>query len=255
MAEVAEVAEVWYAAYGSNMCAARFACYVAGGRPVGGTRVYPGCRDRRMPERSVGVLLPGQLYFAGESRVWGGGMAFYDPLAPGELPARAYLVRVSQFADIVAQEMHRVPGEGAAAPGADLDLRMVLATGRAVIGLGRYETLVCSGTLDRRPVLTFTAPGPVPEPAPGPVAEPAPGPVPNPAPGPVPNPAPGPVTGRDGAAPLARPAAGYLRQLAAGLREAHGWGTGRAASYLASRPGARGAWTAAEIAEAVDGTG
>ena len=214
--------EVWYAAYGSNMSAARFRCYLVGGRPVGGARVYPGCRDRRMPRRSAGVVLPGQLYFAGESRVWGGGMGFYDPLDPGEMPARAYLVTVSQFADVVAQEMHRDPEPGPGrgqgrGPGPGIDLREVLRSGRAVLGPGRDETLVCPGTLDRRPVLTFTAPG------------------------------------RSGAAEWAPPSAGYLRQLAAGLREAHGWGVDRAAAYLASRPGARGAWTAAGIAEAVCG--
>jgi len=209
---VTVVGQIWYAAYGSNMCAARFACYIVGGRPFGAARVYPGCRDRRLPGRSVPVVLPGQLYFAGESLVWGGGMGFYDPLAPGELPARAYLVTVSQFADIAAQEMHRRPGAGA---GAGIDLREALATGRAVLGPGRYETLICPGTLDGRPVLTFTAPG------------------------------------RSGAAGYAPPSAGYLRQLAAGLREAHGWGPDRAAAYLASRPGARGAWTAAAIAAAV----
>ena len=202
--------KVWYAAYGSNMCAARFGCYLTGGRPVGGARLYPGCRDRRPPERAVGVLLPGQLYFAGESQVWGGGMGFYDPLDPGELPARAYLVTVSQFTDIAAQEMHRVPGVDA-----DLDLRAVLGTGRAAFGPGRYETLVCPGSLAGRPVLSFTAPW------------------------------------RSASAELAGPSAGYLRQLAAGLREAHGWGARRAAAYLAARPGACGAWTAAEIAEVV----
>ncbi len=205
---------VWYAAYGSNMCAARMACYVLGGRPVGGARVYPGCRDRRLPERAVGVVLPGRLYFAGESSVWGGGMGFYDPSEPGWMPARAYLLTVSQFADIAAQEMHREPG-----PGAELDLRAVLAEGRAVLGPGRYETLVCPGTLEGRPVLTFTAPG------------------------------------RSAGAELARPSAGYLRQLAAGLGEGQGWGVDRAAEYLASRPGARGGWTAAEIAAVVRGDG
>ena len=214
---------VWYAAYGSNMCAARMACYIVGGRPVGGARVYPGCRDRRLPERAVGVVLPGQLYFAGESTVWTGGMGFYDPFDPGWMPARAYLLTVGQFADVAAQEMHRAPGPAAAAAGAGeraepepgLDLRAVLADGRAALGPGRYETLVCAGTLERRPVLTFTAPG------------------------------------RSAGAGLGRPSAGYLRQLAAGLWEAHGWGPARAAAYLAARPGACGGWTVAEITRAL----
>ncbi|WP_344461527.1 histone deacetylase [Kitasatospora kazusensis] len=129
----------------------RLACYLAGGRPEGAVRGFPGCRDRRPPVRTVPLLLPGRLYFALESRVWTGGMGFYDPLDPGEMPACAYLLTAGQFCDVAAQEMHRPPG-------ADLDLGEVLATGRARFGPGRYETLVCPGGLDGYPVLTFTAP-------------------------------------------------------------------------------------------------
>lgn len=43
------------------------------------------------------------------------------------------------------------------------------------------------------------------------------------------------------------PTAPYLTMLGNGLREAHGWSAGRAASYLAGRPGAHGAWTARDI--------
>lgn len=142
---------VWYAAYGSNMHSARLAHYLRGGRPVGGSRTYPGCRDRRLPSRAIPVMLPGELYFALVSSVWGGGMGFYDPEQTNEVPARAYLVSAEQFSDIAAQEMHRCPG-------ADLDLAPVLASGRDRLGPGRYETLVCPGEIDGHPVLTFTAP-------------------------------------------------------------------------------------------------
>ncbi|MEY9965649.1 hypothetical protein ABIA33_003695 [Streptacidiphilus sp. MAP12-16] len=212
---------VWYAAYGSNMHVDRLAYYLAGGRPPGGARTYPGCRDPRRPERMVPVMLPGQLYFALESATWTGGMGFYDPFDPGEMPARAYLLTVSQFSDIAAQEMYRDPGE-------DLDLSGVLATGRATLGEGRYETLVrprlldghvdghvdghADGRLDGRPVLTFTAPW------------------------------------RRAEAWLNRPSAAYLRNLATGLRESHRWSTERIAQYLAARPGAAGQWSMADIA-------
>jgi hypothetical protein len=143
---------VWYVSYGSNMHLARLRCYLVGGRaPEGGGREYPGCRDPRMPERSVGVELPGTVYFATRSPVWGGGRAFYDPQAPGRVWARAHLVTVSQFSDIAAQEMYAVPGR-------DLDLTRVLAEGRDRLGPGRYETLVHAGDLDGLPLLTFTAP-------------------------------------------------------------------------------------------------
>ncbi|MFF2123485.1 histone deacetylase [Kitasatospora sp. NPDC058184] len=148
---VASTDLVWYAAYGSNMHADRLSYYIRGGRPPGSTRTYPGCRDRRLPEQQIPVLLPGQTYFALTSAVWGGGMAFYDPVQSDETPARAYLITRQQFSDIAAQEMHRPPS-------ADLNLAPVLADGHDQLGPGRYETLVCPGMIDDAPVLTFTAP-------------------------------------------------------------------------------------------------
>jgi hypothetical protein len=72
-------------------------------------------------------------------------------MLPGTAAARAYLITVEQFADIVAQEMHREPG-------ADLDLAPVLASGRHELGPGRYETLLHVDEVDGYPVLTFTSP-------------------------------------------------------------------------------------------------
>ncbi|AWK09487.1 histone deacetylase [Streptomyces spongiicola] len=144
-------AVVWYTAYGSNTHPERLSHYLAGGRPRGAARTYPGCRDPRPPAASVPVEVPGALYFATRSPVWRGGRAFYDPAAAGTVLARAYLVTAAQFSDILAQEMYREPG-------ADLDLSEALARGRVELGSGRYETLVCPGVLDGVPVLTFTAP-------------------------------------------------------------------------------------------------
>lgn len=145
------VDRVWYAAYGSNMSRARFEFYLNGGRPPGGARSYPGCRDGVLAGDSVPVVMAGQVYFALESAVWGGGMAFYDPGAAGVAAGRAYPVSPGQFSDVVAQEMHRVPS-------GDVDLSAVLSTGRAALGPERYETLVYVGDIEDRPVLTFTAP-------------------------------------------------------------------------------------------------
>lgn len=142
---------VWYAAYGSNMNPDRLRCYLAGGRPPGAARSFPGCRDASPPPRSVAVHLPGQVYFATESPVWTGGRGFYDPDADGVAWAVAHLLTREQFSDIVAQEMRREPG-------ADLDLTGALDGGRVATGPGRYETVVCPGVLDGVPVLTFTAP-------------------------------------------------------------------------------------------------
>ncbi|MFJ8475654.1 histone deacetylase [Kitasatospora sp. NPDC094011] len=142
---------LWYAAYGSNLHAARFACYLYGGRPEGAALACPGCRDRRPPRATAALTLPGTLYFAGSSPTWGGATASYDPAGPGPVPARGYLLTLGQFSDVAAQEMHRPPG-------ADLDLTRVLATGRDRAGPGRYETLLRVGSLGGRPVLTFTSP-------------------------------------------------------------------------------------------------
>ena len=46
----------------------------------------------------------------------------------------------------------------------------------------------------------------------------------------------------------AAPSAPYLRWIAAGLRESHGWDAERIADYIAEAPGAKGAWTRSEIA-------
>ncbi|MFE2756192.1 histone deacetylase [Actinosynnema sp. NPDC059335] len=193
---------VWYVAYGSNLHAERFGCYLAGGTPVGATRGYPGCRDTSPPLATRAVEIPGGIYFATESPVWLGGRAFYDPDLPGTAAARAYLVTAAQFADVAAQEMYRDPG-------ADLDLTVVLADGRHVLGPGRYETLLRLGEHDGHPALTFTAPW--------------------------------------SAADVAhtKPSAGYLTMLATGLVEAHGWPVDRVADHLARRTPF---WTAADIA-------
>lgn len=142
---------VWYVSYGSNMCADRFRYYLVGGRPPGSSRAYPGARDHGPPRADKAMWLPGGIYFATESRVWGGGRAFYDSALGGKAAARAYLITAEQFFDTAAQEMYREPG-------ADLDISHIAAAGRIQIGPGRYETLLYVGLDDHAPMLTFTAP-------------------------------------------------------------------------------------------------
>ncbi|GGU23610.1 histone deacetylase [Streptomyces lavendofoliae] len=204
--------EVWYTSYGSNTHTDRLAHYIAGGTPPGGARSCPGCRDRRPPAASVPVELEGALYFATESPVWTGGRAFYDPYAEGRVLARAHRITAGQFADIAAQEMYRAPG-----PDTALDLTGVLRDGRAVLGGGRYETLVRPGTLDGLPMLTFTAPWRLHDVA------------------------------------WNSPSAGYLRHLAAGLLAAGAWDADTVAAYLASRPGAAGHWTPRAVRDLIVG--
>ncbi|ACY97462.1 MULTISPECIES: hypothetical protein [Thermomonospora] len=142
---------VWYVAYGSNLARERFQCYLAGGRPEGAARHYTGCRDATPARAERALTLPGGIYFAHTSQTWGGGMAFYDPQLPARTAARAYLLTVGQFADVLAQEMRRRVG-------ADLDLSEALRTGRQRLGPGRYETILRVGECDGHPMLTFTAP-------------------------------------------------------------------------------------------------
>lgn len=144
---------VWYVSYGSNMAASRLRYYLTGGTPPGARRPHPGARDPRRPRAARGISIPGEVYFARRSSLWGGGIAFFDPDAPGVTAARAHLMSLGQFSDIAAQEMRRVPGR-------DLDLTRALANGRDELGPGWYDTLLHLGDLDGMPLLTFTAPGP-----------------------------------------------------------------------------------------------
>ncbi len=140
---------VWYVAYGSNMSAARFGCYVSGGRPPGARRTYLGCRDQSPPRRDVGIRLAGGLSFAGESTVWGGGIAFYDPRAANELAGRAYLLTFGQLSDVVAQETRR-----------PVESDLVLEDGvdrRWRVSSYVYETLLHVDDRDGVPMFTITS--------------------------------------------------------------------------------------------------
>lgn len=95
--------------------------------------------------------MAGRLVFAWESPTWGGGIAFHEPAGDGEVLARAYLVTVRQFADVLEQEMRREPG-------VDHDLAPVMSGSPHPLGPGRYETVHLAGLLDGRPVLTFSSP-------------------------------------------------------------------------------------------------
>ena len=148
---------VWYAAFGSNLDQDRFSCYLSGGRPLGGRMRQPGCRDPQPPRHSVPAELPYQLYFAGRSATWGGGVAYLDhahtPTA-GTL-ARLYLITTDQFVDVVAQECggHRLAGP--------IDMEQLIAFGSMTAVAGLYGHLLHPGCLDRIPIVTCTSPEPL----------------------------------------------------------------------------------------------
>lgn len=186
---------VWYVSYGSNLCRARFLAYLRGGRLEGSAREYPGAFDRAEPLDDAAVELPGRIYFAGESKTWTGGMAFYDHDAPGPTPARAYLITAAQFVDVAAQEMHRPPDP------ADPLQRIVITGfdgGRHTAGPGRYETIIEVGVREGIGMLTFTAPHGA------------------------------------GAVAHTSPSTTYRALIAAGLAESHGWDAATIEEYLRS---------------------
>jgi hypothetical protein len=144
-------------------------------------------------------------------------MAFFDPDGTGSVACRAYLLTLDQFADVVAQEMRLEPGGEFAHA-----LAAVLPEVGELhtMGPGRYETVVRLDTRDGVPLFTVTN---------------------------------GDLRGLT----LAAPSVPYLRSIATGLREAHGWDDARIAAYLADAPGARESWTSAAVLEALrlDGAG
>jgi hypothetical protein len=188
---------VWYASYGSNLDAERFACYIAGGRPRGATRASKGARDKSPPLDSVALTLSHQLYFSGETRVWSGSPAFIDtkPVDGVVCLARAYLIGWGQFLDVVAQENGR--------PSAPVEIEdYELVPGLSFqIGSGQYENLLCTERLKDVPVVTFTSPHPM------------------------------------NVATFGAPSAGYLATLIIGLRQSHDLSDEEVTSYLGSAPG------------------
>ncbi len=190
---------VYYASYGSNLYAARLACYLRGGRPPGANRTYDGARDGTLPSDSVALSLPHRLYFTRFSTVWGGAPAFVDtaPAPEHGALARAYLITWEQFEDVVAQENGRRTAPIEIAP-TELEEGFSRRIGP---GHGWYEHLLCVGRHAGRPVVTITAPWSLAD------VEPA------------------------------APAPGYLAMLIGGLRESHDLDDSAIIRYLSSAPG------------------
>lgn len=95
-------------------------------------------------------------------------------------------------------------------PGLDVDLAPVREIGWHSFGPGRYQTLGHLGIRDDFPMLTFTS-----------------------------------AHAEDHL--VNPPSEGYLRTMALGLRESHGWASAHIAGYLSRFPGAAGAWSQRSI--------
>ena len=84
---------VWYAAYGSNISRERFMRYIAR------------CTDQTEPVESEAFILPYDIFFATNSRMWDGmGVAFLDDGKPGMSAGRIYRISRSQFTQIQRME-------------------------------------------------------------------------------------------------------------------------------------------------------
>jgi hypothetical protein len=199
---------VWYAGYGSNLCAERFLCYIEGGTPPGLSRPSRGARDQTPPGANRPLDIPHRLYFAGSSTSWGGAPCFVDTVENPSAPAhaRAYLITWEQFEDLLAQENGRSTRR--------IELEPTdLAAGRSIrLGPGRYENLVCLDGFDGVPVVTITSPWAMAE------------------------------------APLDAPSPAYLKVLIAGLRESHAMSDDAIVAYLDAAPGCSGALVTSVLA-------
>ena len=96
---------VWYAAYGSNLQADRFRCYLQGGTCKENGRSYPGCSDKTLWKKSKVRSFKGRLYFGNRSSSWNhGGVAFFAPEGEGEVWMRLYRISRQQLLEIQQQE-------------------------------------------------------------------------------------------------------------------------------------------------------
>lgn len=144
-------AVVWYASYGSNLSRDRFLTYVSGGTPEGSRSAHPGCRDTADPLGDIPIRFSGRMHFAGNSGRWEGkGVAFMDNDTTGHALGRAYLIGISQFDDVVAQENGREPGAYT------INTDEALINGSTSVTNSLYGTLVHIGDYRGAPVFTFT---------------------------------------------------------------------------------------------------
>lgn len=97
--------KVWYACYGSNLCADRFKYYILGGECPYNGKHYDGCDDKTMWSASKIYKVKGKIYFALSSMFWDHkGFAFYDPDAKGTVIMKLYLITWGQFQKVQEQE-------------------------------------------------------------------------------------------------------------------------------------------------------
>jgi len=156
---------VWYVAYGSNCSTDRFDHYRLGGRPAGSTRDHSGFRDPEVIGEPLPTRITHRLYFARESKVWGGGGVAFVATDRSETSTRCVARQLSarQLADLCSQEC----GGGQAAAELDEAVRSLLAdldAGRLQPGATRilpadgwYGCALVLDPIGDRPAVTLTS--------------------------------------------------------------------------------------------------
>ena len=148
-----EKPKVWYACYGSNLLKERFSCYIGGGRPANAKRVYPGCTNKTLPEKSKGITINGELYYAKSSKTWsGGGAGFIKSDFDKNIRTlgRMYLITQQQFVDLVQQEI-KFEGDF------DIDLQQVIKNRSLDMKNNSwYGKIIYLGEDEDSPIFTFT---------------------------------------------------------------------------------------------------
>ena len=151
-----KAARVWYVAYGTGLSRNNFMQQIIGGQPEGSIQTFEGCSDKTPPVHDQFISLPYALYFAGDCPHWvdRGGYVNIQPVpsSSAHTIARAYLITIDQFEEIVAQQNGRAGRQV-------LPLRQALQHGHATIGkgVGHYDELVFCGMKDNTPMFSVTA--------------------------------------------------------------------------------------------------
>ena len=94
---------IWYACYGSNINYERFMYYINGDSTERYSAIK-GCEDKSLPLEERRYIFGCPIYFAGNSKRWGGGMAFLDYENNGKSYGKIYKIKMSQFKGILEQE-------------------------------------------------------------------------------------------------------------------------------------------------------
>lgn len=168
MQEFTSDAEVWYLAYGSNLCPGRFHAYILG-KSFKDRIPERGCRNKCLPKAEAGHIGCGRLILGSWSKSWNSAIAFLEVGAHGsQFFGRRYRITWEQFLDVAFQENGQAPGDTA------IDIQWAsrqmgrvglagvsIAELRGPIGNLKYPSIVEFAGVDGLSMVTLT--GPVPE--------------------------------------------------------------------------------------------